>query len=338
MAELSAGAGMREAYLAAIENDREEPSVRALGRLVRMLEPTYTSYERLARLLTSPEFDPSGEYPRGQLPPLPAPAAPVVANAKAGGDRLQAAPAAPEPSALQFDHAVTDGLPTTSAYGVAVICSACQRAIDTEYFDVNGQVLCDRCRATAESALATPTGVEPFIVASVFGLGAAIAGAIVYYAVIAIANLQIGYVAILIGYMVGYAVRKGARGLGGRRFQMLAVVLTYFAVGLAYTPVVFKQMETSRAASTAKAPAKVVAQPQPNARVTTPSMLWAPLVLLVFVFALQVLVVVGSLPFGFISGFIIFIGLRQSWRMTAAPQVQVFGPYRVGKSATAGVA
>jgi len=61
-------------------------------------------------------------------------------------------------------------------------------------------------------------------------------------------------------------------------------------------------------------------------------------VLLVFVFALPVLVVVGSLPFGFISGFIIFIGLRQSWRMTAAPHVQVFGPYRVGKSATAGVA
>ena len=40
--------------------------------------------------------------------------------------------------------------------------------------------------------------------------------------------------------MVGWAIRKGTAGRGGRRFQILAAVLTYWAVGLAYTPLAFK--------------------------------------------------------------------------------------------------
>ena len=66
----------------------------------------------------------------------------------------------------------------------------------------------------------------PLAIAAIFGLGAALAGAAIYYAVIAITHFEIGLVAILIGYMVGYAVRKGAGGRGGLRFQILAALLT----------------------------------------------------------------------------------------------------------------
>lgn len=175
--------------------------------------------------------------------------------------------------------------------------------------------------------------------ASVLGLGAALAGAIIYYAVIAIANLQIGYIAILIRYMVGYAVRKGARGRGGLRFQILAVALTYFAICLAYTPIVVKQMiranrVTTNAAAAGGAASTRTASPKP----TAPRLLWSLLALLLFIVALPVLFVWGSFPSGLISAFIIFIGLRQSWKMTAAPQIQVLGPYRVGAAATAGSA
>jgi hypothetical protein len=61
--------------------------------------------------------------------------------------------------------------------------------------------------------------MAPIVMAGVFGLGAGIVGAVIYYAVIAITNFEIGLVAILIGYMVGQAVRKGARGRGGLRFS-----------------------------------------------------------------------------------------------------------------------
>src|SRR5438477_727940 len=113
-----------------------------------------------------------------------------------------------EPAELQFDHAISSSAASGSAARPAVACLACHTAIETEYYDINGKSFCGRCRDTIESAAETPRGVAPFVTASVFGLGAGIAGALLYYAVIAIAHLEIGLVAVLIGYMVGYAVRK----------------------------------------------------------------------------------------------------------------------------------
>ena len=46
--------------------------------------------------------------------------------------------------------------------------------------------------------------------------------------------------------------------------------------------------------------------------------------------ALPVLSVFGSFPSGLISAFIIFIGMRQAWKMTGAPRFLILGPYRVG--------
>src|SRR5205823_766631 len=134
--------------------------------------------------------------------------------------------------------------------------------------------------------------------------GAGIAGAIVYYAVMAIAHLEIGIIAVLIGYMVGYAIRKGARGRGGRRFQILAVALTYASIALAYTPLALNQPAGGGAVSL--------------------------LIVGAFIVALPILVIVGSFPSGLISAVIIVIGMRQAWRMTAAPLVRVRGPFRVG--------
>jgi hypothetical protein len=113
--------------------------------------------------------------------------------------------------------------------------------IATEYYQVNGTIVCERCRLAIEAHAETPAGIAPLVKAGVFGLGAGIVGAAIYYAVIAIANLEIGIVAILIGYMVGYSVRKGAGGGGGRRFQILGVALTYASVALAYAPLAFQQ-------------------------------------------------------------------------------------------------
>jgi hypothetical protein len=230
---------------------------------------------------------------------------------------------------LQFDRVVTE---STSAVpdAVAATCAACHTSLETEYYDVNGQVCCSSCRTTIESAAETPRGVTPLLIAGAFGLGAGIVGAIIYYAVIAIANLEIGIVAILIGYMVGYAVRRGARGRGGLRFQILAVVLTYASIALAYTPIAVKQaISTNRQAEQAPTTSGNVGEaprPAPGAG----GVLVGLLFLCAFIAALPVIVVIGSFPSGLISAFIMFIGMSQAWKMTGAPFVQVLGPYRVG--------
>ncbi len=215
----------------------------------------------------------------------------------------------------------------------AVICGACQSAIPDAYFDINGTTVCGSCQAEIARQAETPRGMGTLALATVFGIGAAVAGAALYYAVIAITNFEIGLVAIAIGYMVGFAVRKGAGG-GGRRFQIVAIVLTYWAVGLAYVPFAFTDSAASRREQAQKE--------QPGAAVAEPANAdpddgggrrigfgFAVAMLLGFTFVLPVLAIVGSMPSGLISAAIIAFGMHQAWRMTGAPQLQITGPYQI---------
>jgi len=244
---------------------------------------------------------------------------------------------------LQFDRVIPDSASAHPRADVGMVCSACRKSIPTEYYDINGNVVCQGCRLLIEAAAETPRGIVPFVTAALCGLGAGIAGAIIYFAVIYFAKLEIGLVAILIGYMVGYTVRTGAGGRGGLRFQVLAVALTYASVALAYAPmVVMSAANASRQAQTAAtttSPAGATAQPVADARpVERPprSALVGVAMLLAFIAALPVLVVLGSLPSGLISAFIIAIGMRQAWRMTGPPHLNVFGPYQVGAASISG--
>jgi len=251
---------------------------------------------------------------------------------------------------LQFDRVSTGAVPSASPGKVAVTCAACQTSIETMYFEVNGSILCRLCRTRAESAAETPRGIVPLMIAAIYGLGAGVVGAIIYYAVIAITNFEIGIVAILIGYMVGYAVHKGAGLRGARRFQVLAVALTYLSIALAYAPLVFNQAsDTAQGAQDARAatsrsnsdttaaketvPAATAATetgPAATEKISGRRALLSLVFLAAFIAALPVIAVFGSLPSGLISAFIIFIGMRQAWKMTSALVVKVHGPYRVG--------
>ncbi|HEV7706010.1 MAG TPA: hypothetical protein VGO46_17055 [Gemmatimonadaceae bacterium] len=209
---------------------------------------------------------------------------------------------------LQFDRVSTDAPATgqtPSALG-AVVCKLCGKPISSDYYHLNGKIACESCRTSVAAGIATPEGILPFARATALGILAALAGAALYYGVIAIANLEIGIIAIAIGYMVGWGVRKGADGRGGLRFQILAVVLTYWAVGLAYAPLILKH-------STMPLPLQFL-----------------------YVFQLPILVITSG-GTGFITAIIIAVGLRQAWRMTAAPTLKIEGPYRIGSGAGAAV-
>jgi hypothetical protein len=260
----------------------------------------------------------------------------------------------PNRDALQFDRVVGAGAPDDASRSAGVVCANCGTAIATEYFHVGAHPVCAPCRDLVQASVATPRGWGALVKAAVYGVGAAIAGAIIYYAVIAITGWQIGIVAILIGYMVGYMVRKGAGGKGGRRFQIVALVLTYWSVGLAYSPMALEgdakdeknavsQTDSSRAAprdssAAVRSDSSITSAPAAttrNAKATPHEGAGRVLLvgigaILLLTFVLPVLMVVGSLPSGLISAIIIFIGLRQAWRMTAAPVLSVSGPYKVG--------
>ena len=272
------------------------------------------------------------------------------------GDKVAA-----KSDALQFDRVVSAGAPDDASKSASVACANCGAAITTEYFHVGSHPVCAPCRDLVQARFAMPRGWGALAKAAVYGVGAAIAGAIIYYAVIAITNFEIGIVAILIGYMVGYMVRKGAGG-GGRRFQILALVLTYWSVGLAYSPIAFKGAEKAEknavsktdsaralprdsAAVAARGDSGITRSPAnaTNGAKSSPPMTGSKFLIgigaiLFLTFVLPVLMVVGSMPSGILSGIIIFIGLRQAWRMTAVPVLTVSGPYKVGAGPSAATA
>ena len=259
-------------------------------------------------------------------------------------DASQSSPAA----GLQFERLepATTAPATTERAGVP--CAGCRTTIRHEYYSLGGKSICASCRARVERTRTSSRTPRAFGKALAFGLGAAIAGAAVYYAVIALLSLEIGIVAILIGWMVGRAIQKALPGGGMRRYQVLAAVLTYFAVGMAYMPLMLGQMRKDAAARKSHAAAVIAQQGEPAgdsaAAVQPPvpvkhkptggSLIVGAGALILVALSLPLVAAFGSAS-GILTALIIGIGMRQAWRMTRAPDNNVTGPFRVGGLAAA---
>ena len=289
-----------------------------------------------------------------------------------------------QPDQLQFDRAVDPARKSTSAGPAAMACGQCGQPITTEYFLVDGAPACAKCKANAEradhDAARRGKSAGAMLRATAYGLGASIVGAAIYYAVARFANLEWALIAILIGFMVGYAVRAGTGGRGGRRYQLIAAGLTYWSVGLAYAPLAFEEImkkkagadsavvatseEDSVAAAAAAAEAEArqaardsaivaameagdtlvpvdaaadsVAAAKAGAAIGAGALVLGVGLVFVMIFALPLMVILGSGVGGIISALIIGFGMQQAWKMTAASGTFIEGPFKVGsETATA---
>jgi hypothetical protein len=269
------------------------------------------------------------------------------------------------PDDLNFDRAEVG----SGADGAAPNqCANCGKPLGSTYHTANGAPICSSCRgrlATATAPLRDPVTLAK---ALVFGFGAAIVGAIIYYAVMRYLNLEIGLVAILTGWMVGKAMSKATAGRGGRLVQVSAGLLTYVSVAMAYFPFAIQQMgEAAESAVTTPAPdtfgterlvdsatvaamvdsMAAAAAANPSAAEADPVLTEDerravlegprpeinPIVGFVVVggiaLALPVLVILGSMPGGLISAAIIGFGIVQAWQLTGAPKLVFEGPFKL---------
>lgn len=234
--------------------------------------------------------------------------------------------------ALQFERAEF----TTPA---AQACAVCKVAITESYYAVGGAIICPACsdKLTGKNA-----GRGAFLRAWLWGGGAALLGSLVWFGIVKLANMELGIVAIAVGYAVGIAVRRASGGRGGWKYQALAMFLTYASIVSSYVPFVIQGIgeyakkqhaaehdkATGKAADGTSEPAargagdETAAKPKPKLGV-------GGFVLgLVFIFGIAF-----AAPFlggtSSIMGLIIIaIALYEAWKLNR--RIPVTGPFRVG--------
>ena len=230
----------------------------------------------------------------------------------------------PSVDALQFRRAQ----PIVSTEASAdKTCAACKQSISGEYFQVQNHVICGSCAAKIRAGQQSQKPV-PLFRAVIYGVGAALAGCLLYAVVLAM-GVQIGIVALAVGWMVGKAIRAGSYGTGGRAQQILAVVLTYFAISTSFFPAAL--MVGVKQGIERKSAAKKQSPPVVQDRVTTTTETMSPAKALaglaVFAVISPFLELKDSPVGGLISLFILFIGLQRAWALTARHEIMVTGPY-----------
>ena len=226
----------------------------------------------------------------------------------------------PSPHELQFQHA--EPIAEVSA---GLVCVVCKQPVVGSYYHAQGQqTLCVLCAERIRAGLQAAPAIS-LVRAALYGGGAALAGCALYALVAIVLHAEIGLIAILVGWMVGKAIRHGSYGHGGRRQQILAVLLTYFAITTSYIPVILYHAATSpHVAQTADAPASSDAPATARPRMSFGTT------------ALFLLVLTAVAPFlsltsgvsAWISLFIIFIGLQYAWKLTARREIVLTGPYQ----------
>jgi hypothetical protein len=137
-------------------------------------------------------------------------------------------------------------------------------------------------------------GLAAFPLALLYGAGAAVVGAI-GYALVGLTGFMVSIVTIGIGYIVAKAMMTATRGIGGQRYQIAAVILTYLSasVGRVIDIVVAAQKEGIS-----------LSQISPTFLVTYS--LFGPFLRLTH-----------DLGWGLMGLLILFYGLRTAWQMAA---------------------
>ena len=228
------------------------------------------------------------------------------------------------------------------------VCGMCRRPIAEEYYEVNQVLICGPCRKAVDDSRKSGSGFGRFLRASLYGFGAAIAGFAIYFGILKATGYEIGLISILVGVMVGKAVRAGSGNRGGWLYQLLAMFFVYTAIVASHSSLLLPELfargarehkakeQAAKQAGNAGAPAVMVAaeKPVPPTRQAFFKALGQLALLLVmllgFLYALPVLMGLQA-PIGLL---IIAFALWEAWKINRKVSIIFNGPFRVGDEET----
>lgn len=220
-------------------------------------------------------------------------------------------------------------------------CKSCKQPISGSYYRINGMLACERCAQQVQQQIPKDTHAA-YVRAITFGIGAATLGFALFAGFVIVTGITLGYISLAVGFLIGKAMKLGSGGIGGRRYQIAAAVLTYAAVSMAAVPIYFHYMnkdKEARLANMAPKPAAPEADSQDGA-VDNPPLAqspqapkmnpWAALGMVALLGLASPFLELQNLFHGLIGLVILFVGIRIAWQLTAGPKLEVLGPFQDG--------
>ena len=183
-------------------------------------------------------------------------------------------------------------------------CKLCRQPLENKYYDLGGATICAPCRDKIEQGRSADAGSRRFLRAAGFGLAAAAVGAVIYALIVNLTGIEFGLMAVVLGYAVGKSVSVGSYHRGGRRYQALAMALTYIAICVEYVPQMLSSVGKTHSVF---------------------------LIAVAFVISLAApfLILVEHGGSGILGLFIIGIGLYEAWKLNKRGAREIAGPFPI---------
>jgi hypothetical protein len=185
-------------------------------------------------------------------------------------------------------------------------CRWCTRALTAACFTVRDKTaqeirVCERCADRARQ-LSPPDTRAAFLRSILFGaLTAAMVG-MASFGLFRMTNISVMvFGSIGAGYLIGKAMRMGSNGVGGRRYQVMAAVLTYAAVTISTSAVILGTKDMPFGA--------------------LPFLMFAPIVQFF----------TGRMELGGLEILFAALGIRWAWRLMAGAPWKITGPHPIEK-------
>jgi len=247
---------------------------------------------------------------------------------------------------LQFDKATY----ASGDAGGAVPCGQCKQPLRGHYWKLQKFMLCEGCKTGIQASLDKSQSASSFGKALLQGGLVALGCGIGYAIFVGVTNIQFALITIGIGYLVAKTVRRASGGLSGRKFQVLAVVLTYLGSTMGYAPGIFNAIKDSgdkhqvagaasgvaAAPSAPSASAPVTATGEPGTISTTAApeankpvgvgQLLLAIAMLVGIMLAAPFLEITEAPIGVL---IVLFGLWEAWKLSKGVNVVIEGPFRV---------
>jgi len=186
----------------------------------------------------------------------------------------------------------------------ALLCKLCREPLKYEYYDLAGAPICRYCRDKIAEGRSPSAGSHRLLRAAGFGLAAAAFGAAGYASIVNLTGIEFGFMAVILGYVVGRSVSVGSYHWGGRLYQAVAMVLTYVAICVEYTPQILNTVKGNHSIF---------------------------LIITAFIISLAApfLILFERGASGILGLFIIGIGLYEAWKLNKRGAREIAGPFPI---------